>query len=200
MPTYRSQLLKNNSDSTGARPYDGTFRRSEYFVFYNKLMHDPRIISALQASNMMAEFYIHPNFAAQIRDFTGNERVGVIKFPYDYRQAFSEGSLLVTDYSSVAFDFAYLRKPIIYAQFDGDTFFEGHSYAKGYFDYERDGFGPVCGDYKAAVKGITNSIRNTSALRDSYKNRIEMFFEYDDRDNGRRVYDAIIKHGIMKSI
>ena len=49
---------------------------------------------------------------------------------------------MLTDYSSVAFDFAYLRKPIVYAHFDKEAFFSGeHSYTAGYFDYERDGFG-----------------------------------------------------------
>ncbi|MDT9414117.1 CDP-glycerol glycerophosphotransferase family protein [Escherichia coli] len=37
--------------------------------------------------------------------------------------AFKDADLLITDYSSVAFDIAYMKKPIIYFQFDSDTFF-----------------------------------------------------------------------------
>lgn len=54
-----------------------------------------------------------------------------------YRDAFAEGSMMITDYSSVAFEFAYLRKPIVYYQFDKKAFFEKHTYRKGYFDYEK---------------------------------------------------------------
>ena len=45
------------------------------------------------------------------------------------------------DYSSIAFDFAYMKKPLIYYQFDQDKYYTNH-FAKGYFDCERDGFGP----------------------------------------------------------
>lgn len=49
---------------------------------------------------------------------------------------------MVTDYSSVAFDFAYMKKSLVYAQFDREAFFEGQTYDEGYFNYETDGFGP----------------------------------------------------------
>ena len=53
--------------------------------------------------------------------------------------------------SSVAFDFAYLGKPVIYAQFDKEEFYEKHDYKAGYFNYERDGFGEVVYDLESTV-------------------------------------------------
>ena len=41
-------------------------------------------------------------------------------------------------------DFIYLEKPVVYCHFDREQFFAGeHSYSKGYFEYERDGFGEI---------------------------------------------------------
>ncbi len=53
----------------------------------------------------------------------------------------TDSSLLVTDYSSVFFDFAYMDKPVLYFWFDDENFFA--QYEKGYFNCRKDGFGPV---------------------------------------------------------
>ena len=126
-------------------------------------------------------------------DFQQNESVTIVRYPYDYRRAFSESALLVTDYSSVAFDFAYLRKPVLYTQFDSDTFFDKHSYTKGYFNYEQDGFGLVCDDYDSSVRAIVNAIEKGPSLNAEYHSRIESFFAFDDTCNSKRVYEAILR-------
>ena len=50
-------------------------------------------------------------------------------------------AIMITDYSSAAFDMAYLEKEVIYYQFDkGDIFKNNaHTYQKGYFEYSREG-------------------------------------------------------------
>ena len=47
---------------------------------------------------------------------------------YSYKDIFAQTDLMITDYSSVAFDFAYLRKPIVYSQFDRDSFFQWRAF------------------------------------------------------------------------
>ena len=49
---------------------------------------------------------------------------------------------MITDYSSVFFDFAYMKKPLAYWQFDSERFF-AEQYGKGYFKFD-EGFGPLC--------------------------------------------------------
>src|SRR5690554_2234410 len=101
---------------------------------------------------MAGELYLHPALERQVSDYSVGEQIKVKKFPYNYQQAFREGNLLVTDYSSVAFDFAYLREPVVYAQFDSDKIYRSYTYNKGYFSYVDGGFGPVAYDYEATVK------------------------------------------------
>ena len=127
-----------------------------------------------------------------MNDFKENRLIEV-KENIDYQGTFSESSLLITDYSSVAFDFAYLKKPIIYTQFDIDTFFEGQVYDKGYFEYERDGFGPVCYDYETTVKTIIEYIEKDCVIEDKYIKRINDFYAYNDKNNCKRVYEEILK-------
>ncbi len=69
----------------------------------------------------------------QIVDLENGDVIDVLK----------QASCMITDYSSVAIDFAYLRKPLAYYQADYEQF-RLHHLPEGYFDYERDGFGKVC--------------------------------------------------------
>lgn len=193
-PTYRKNLAKAKTDKNGARSYDPTFKASEYRTFYNRFMNDGRLRAALREAGMIGEFYLHPVFSAQRQDFDENKEFTILNFPYDYKKAFSEGELLVSDHSSVVFDFAYLKKPVAYAHFDVDTFFDGHSYDKSnFFVDEDDGFGGVYYDYDTLVEGVVESIKDGCAMSEKYRNRVDNFFYKIDQDNCKRVYDAIIR-------
>ena len=102
---------------------------------------------------------------------------------------------MVTDYSSVAFDFAYLRKPIVYSQFDKAEFFGGgHSYTEGYFDYVRDGFGEVEETLENVVDRIIEYMENGCQIKPEYRERIDKTFAFDDKDCSRRVYETVLKY------
>lgn len=192
-PTYRKNLARQKTNKNGSRRYDTTFKRSAYRKFYNDFMNDDRILSALRETSMTGQFYLHPAFAAQRQDFDENDEFKVMEFPYDYRTAFSEGEMLVSDHSSVVFDFAYLKKPVAYAHFDVDTFFDNHTYDKSdFFSDEDDGFGGVYYDYESLVEGVVKTIRSGCRMSEKYKARVDKFFYKVDKHNSRRVYDAII--------
>ena len=111
---------------------------------------------------------------------------GFAAFPEetDYRTVFAQSALMLTDYSSTVFDFSYLRKPVLYAQFDKEEFFSGlHTYTPSYFDYEKDGFGDVLFDYESTVNALIDYVRSDCALKDKYRERIDNFFAYNDKNN-----------------
>ena len=90
-----------------------------------------------------------------------NDFVKFLDANAQYRDIYAQSNLVITDYSSACFDFAYLRKPIVYCQFDREEFFAGeHVYTKGYFDYERDGFGEVEYDLESTVDRIIEYMEN----------------------------------------
>jgi len=190
-PTWRHNLLpekRHNND--GIRAYSPTFKETEYFKFYSALMTDKDITFALKKANMTGEFYLHPAFSVQIDDFKQNETFKIKRLPYDYKKAFEESEILITDYSSVAFDFAYLRKPVIYTQFDKDIFHQNHISTTGYYSYEKHGFGPIAYDYESAIKEIISLIEDHTKYAE-YRQRVDAFFAFNDRHNSKRVYEGI---------
>lgn len=192
-PTWRHDLTHNIPVVNGRRAYNPEFKDSEYFKFYNKLINDPKLHEALEAYDMTAEFYLHPSFEAQAVDFAQNDLFTVKDFPYDYSLAFREGSLLVSDYSSVVFDFVYLGKPIIYTQYDYNTFYKNHMHKRGYMDDERDGFGPVAKTYEQSIARIIEVIEAGCVMQLKYQKRAGKFFTWHDNNNSKRVYEAIIR-------
>jgi CDP-glycerol glycerophosphotransferase (TagB/SpsB family) len=136
---------------------------------------------------------MHPSHSENYVDFLDNDICDVIDGTADYQEIFKTASLLITDYSSVAFDFAYLNKPVLYTQFDKKSFFEKHLYIEGYFSYEKDGFGPVVYDYDSTVNEIIKFIENDCKLDKKYEKRIDKFYKYRDKNNCKRVYEEIKK-------
>lgn len=191
-PTWREYLSKEKIEKQSTRAYSPEFKKSEYFRHYSSLISDERLIAALKEHGYRAEFHIHPAFSAQARDFTGNDVVRVHRGKTEYAELFKKGALLVTDYSSVTFDFAYLKKPVVYCQYDRDTFFKNHTYTEGYYDYERDGFGPVSYDLSGAIDEIIKSVEAGCVMEEKYAQRVERFFKWTDKNNCERVYEGIL--------
>lgn len=191
-PTWRKALAGEVDRDNGSRFYSDLIKGSEYYRFYNSLINDDRLISTMKKNGYRGEFYLHPSFIRNISDFTGNDTVKVCS-DADYNQIFRKASVLVTDYSSVNIDFAYLGKPVVYSQYDREEYFEGAQWRKGYFDYERDGFGPICETLESTVDELIRLIENQCVNDDKYIKRAESFFKYRDKDNCARIAKAIFK-------
>lgn len=193
MPTWRADIAGKIDNAIGKRISNSEFAKSEYFNFYNNLINDDRILKALNDNGYKGTFVVHPSHISDAKKFKGNSTIKVETEAADYSTIFRNNRLLVTDYSSVAFDFAYLKKPIIYTQFDKEEFFKKHISSPGYFDYDNLGFGPVKYNYEDTVKEIIRQIEHDCKMDKEYIKRVDGFYKYHDRNNCKRVYEEIIK-------
>lgn len=194
MPTWRASLTDaSDYATTGKDNYNENFFESTYFKFYNALINNKKLLSYVKKNGYKIKFMPHPRVIPYVDSFTKNDSVEFCHINTRYRDIFAESALVITDYSSVAFDFAYLHKPVIYTQFDREEFFEGQVYDQGYFDYERDGFGEVEYNLDDAVNKIIEYIKNDCQLKDTYRERIDRFFAFSDKNNCQRIYNEIMK-------
>ena len=193
MPTWRKYLVGRLVNGVWSKSEN--FKNSEYFRFYNALINDERLLSAAERYGYTVAFLPHPNtYNAYIEAFEKDPRVKFLPTDSRYRDVFAESDLMITDYSSVMFDFAYLKKPIVYCQFDRDRFYSGGHVGKhGYFDERTDGFGEVCSDLDSAVETVVGYMQEGCALKKEYAERIDRTFAYRDRKNCDRVFDAIFE-------
>jgi len=193
MPTWRGSLAGGIVVGTQNRKYNPKFKESDYYKFYNSIINDKKLLKILKEEKYKILFCIHPSLKAQIKDFNANEFVE-IKTLVNYPEIFKKSKIMITDYSSVFFDFAYLKKPIIYAQFDFDDIFKNHIYTGSTnFDYKKDGFGKVLHKNEELINEIIDLIKNNCKMEEKYIKRVDKFFEYSDNNNCERVYNEIIK-------
>ena len=137
----------------------------------------------------------HPAMPRECFDYFGcSDQIRILERHTRYREVFAISRLIVTDYSSAVFDFAYLKKPVLYYQADVEEFFSGkHVCRKGYFDYERDGFGEVSYTAAELVERLIAYMQNGCRMKDLYRKRVEDTFPYNDCRNCARVYEEVRK-------
>ena len=194
MPTWRKYLTAGWNSFTDVWAIVDDFEQSDFYKFYNGLINSEKLISAAQKYGYSIDFFPHPTLQPHIDRFEKRDEVNFKKSGTAYKDIYSHSALLLTDYSSAAFDFAYLRKPVLYTHFDKDDFYGGdHICDDGYFDYERDGFGEVEYDLDSTVDRLVEYMENGCKLKDIYRERIDSFFAFNDKNNCQRVYEKIVE-------
>ncbi len=186
LPTWRRGIRESYDDKTQSVYFDG-FKGTEYFKFYNALINNGRLLEKMREKGYTGLFCLHPIHKEQYCDFESNDVFSINRGYIDYNKVFAESAVTVTDYSSVLFDFAYLRKCVVYSQFDRESFFEEQIYDEGYFSYEEDGFGRVCYNLEETVDELIRLIERDCKNDEKYIKRIDDFFAFDDRRNCERI-------------
>lgn len=189
LPSWRKSIKGAYDDKTSSVYYDG-FVNTDYYKFYNGLINNERLLAKMREKGYTGLFCLHPIFRKQAVDFKKNDVFAINEGFINYNKVFAESSVMVTDYSTIAFDFAYLKKPIVYTQFDKEEFYKTQTYDKGFFEYERDGFGPVCYDLDSAVDALIKIIDKD--CENDYIDRVTNFFVNIDKNNSKRVIDAVL--------
>lgn len=189
MPTFR-KWLQFEGIKIGEKE-EKDFLKSNYYRRYQSLLNNKELYKMLKENNSKLIFYPHFEVQKFIHLFQENDQVVIAdKEHYDVQQLLINSKVLITDFSSVYFDFAYMKKPLSYYHFDYNQYREGH-YSKGYFDYELDGFGPVIKDEDELVNWIINTYEKNCTLEDKYSDRISAFFPLYDKNNTKRNFEAI---------
>lgn len=196
MPTWRTYLCGETIGKGNTRAINHAFEGSTYARAWEKLLSSGTLKRISEENHMPIVFFPHSNMYPYIE-------AGSLKVP-DYvevlgnqkgdsiQQVFADAAVMVTDYSSTAFENAYLGKPCIYYQFDKDEFFSGgHVYSAGYFSYEKDGFGPVVETEADFEKEILKCSQQGFRPSAEYAERIDGFFKYRDGHCCERVFNRI---------
>jgi CDP-glycerol glycerophosphotransferase (TagB/SpsB family) len=195
MPTWRQYLVGNYDLLNDTRVVLDNFDKTAYCLMYKRLFNDSRLFRALKENGYEIQLMLHPAMPRECITYFGiSDEVKILNLNTCYRDIYAMSKMVITDYSSAVFDFAYLKKPILYYQADKDEFFSGkHIYDKGYFDYETDGFGEVAYDVEKLVDLIIEYINNGCVLKEKYLKRINNTFYYHDKNNCARVYEQLLR-------
>ncbi|EPH4974385.1 CDP-glycerol glycerophosphotransferase family protein, partial [Campylobacter coli] len=193
MPTWRKNIVNSVVANSGKRKLNLDFKQTMYFKKYNSLINNNLLKKVCQEYGYTIVFNPHPNIMPYLKEFNFPSYIKIANQNESLQELFCNSSLMITDYSSVAFEMAYLNKPVIYYQFDHEEFFNSHTYQKGYFDYKKDGFGPVVEDEESLLKDLENLLQNDCNPCGIYKDNIDSTFAFKDGKCCERIYQEILK-------
>lgn len=176
MPTWRDWI---NTDEQ--------FLKSEYFLAYSNLIQNEKLLQLLEEYNVNINFYPHYRaqdyFQSEIENM--HERIKFIPLgSQTVQQLLIDHALLITDYSSVSFDFTLLNKPVVYYHFDVERFFR-----KGILRPVEETFIGGIGTYEEElVTIIEDRIKSHFA---NFEYEITGIIKHQDQHNSQRIYEEV---------
>lgn len=193
MPTWRKYVVGKDI-SGNHKKINKDFFSTEYAVKWGEFLRSKELKIILDKYECKLIFWPHNNIQPYLDGFNLPSYI-VKEGPDDVtsiQEVFKKTDLLVTDYSSVAPEMAFMRKAVIYYQFDREHFFSGsHTYVRGYFDYEKDGFGPIALSLEQLLIEIEEIARNDFKVGLIYLDRMNNAFKLNDGKCCERCYKAI---------
>src|SRR6185369_1832250 len=135
-PTWRTSLSLRIDPRRQIRDVDPGFRDSEYYRNWDAIIRSEEIAAAAARRGWRVGFMPHPNMQPILSVLDLPAHVDPLTFEgNDVQALYARCALMVTDYSSVAFNTAYLDRPLVYFQFDFEEVMSGgHIGRRGYFD------------------------------------------------------------------
>jgi GT2 family glycosyltransferase len=191
-PTWRSWLTGDMDIVSQRRELAPQVLESDFVAQWLAVLTSDRLRAAAEQHGAVVGFLPHPNLQPLLHQVELPPWVRPLTFDdHDVQELFARARVLVTDYSSMAFNAAYLDRPVVYFQFDRDRVLGGeHVGSRGYFEYERLGYGPVVEDAEAAVDALVTAI--AEGLAPEYQERIAAAFPSRDGRCCERVTEAVL--------
>ncbi len=173
------------------RDWAFTSRNSDIYINgITSLLNNEQLIYLLERHDVKFSFYIHDKMLCHLGKIKASERVCLVNLHRKYLQEIlKSSSLLITDYSSVAWDFFYLGRPVLFYQFDREEYLLKRG---SYIDFNCELFGEVFRDCDSLVESLEKYILSNFAELSRYALKRDNYFKYRDANNCQRIYNAIL--------
>lgn len=189
MPTWRHYLVGAQVAGSGAWERDDRFMESRFAKEYTALMSSPELRALAKRTGKRLALMPHPLLRPYLTDFHLPDDVEILDFAVDgVQDVLARSAAFVTDFSSLAFDAAFIDVPVVYFHFDLREFFGGsHSGRRGYFDYDEAGFGEVTGSVEEVERAIERIAEAAFRPSARFRERARRTFVTRDGRNSERV-------------
>ena len=161
------------------------FTESEYFDRWKSLLRSDRFRKLVDDYRLEPIFCLHPNMQQFSSHFEGNGARVVVQGEIDVQFLLKQSGMLITDYSSVAFDFSFLHKPVAYYQFDS------HMFAPPHADPIKEFPGPVVAEENELLDSIERAYQSNAEVEETYRLRADRFLLHRDTQSRERIFQAI---------
>ena len=180
IPTWRDWLI-----------HDDRYLQSEYRRRWNELVDDPRV-RGLAESGVEVRLILHPNMRRHTAEYARPWITLLSPGDTDVQDLLKSSAALVTDYSSVGFDFSFLDRPVFYYQFDRAAYLRGHP---SHLDLDAQLPGVVGFDLDEVLDALVASAATGFGTTDDLRARSAAFLAHRDGQACRRIHDLAARRG-----
>ena len=186
MPTWR-KWLKSRSERN--EELTDSISESGFMQKWLELLNSSELGSLIQNYGLEVIFYPHRGMQPFLQKFKiENKKVTLAAIEdYDMQELMKSAALMITDYSSVYFDMFYMKKPVIFYQFDEEEFRKYH-YEEGWFDYHNNPFANSYDNYRDVLGELETYIKNGFQIPERFLEGHRREFLLYDRQNSERIY------------
>lgn len=192
MPTWRGWFNLKSERRAGQ---EHKFAGSEYLLKWKQLLESRKLSDMIDKYSLEVIFYPHRNmqkFLVDMAKVIKTKAVLASWEDYDIQELLITSAVMITDYSSVFFDMVYMKKPVIFYQFDYEEFRKSQ-YGEGYFDYADNPFGKSYREYHGVLDELRRIILSDMKVSDAFKEAHKDYFPFYDTCNSERVFLEILK-------
>ncbi|MCM1013141.1 PGL/p-HBAD biosynthesis glycosyltransferase Rv2957/MT3031 [Brevibacterium casei] len=195
MPTWRRGLVDALATIDDPSRRGDLLRQSDWWLQWSALMRSQELRDFAGKHDLRLRFVPHPSIDKHIEQRDLPDDVELVRHAdMDFQSALVDSRLMVTDTSSVAFDAAFIDRPVVYFQFDVDNIYGGgHTARPGYFSFDNDGFGPVVSTASEAVAAIVSLVSGDDPRIAEFARRRSATFTLPKTGNCERTYKAIAR-------
>ena len=193
MPSWREWI----ADEDGRmETVEGTSKvtKTQYFRAWNEFLRSPKLAEIADRYKVGFVFYPHHEMHKYLRFFPkSNDYLKVLSGKNAQVQSLLKtAKILITDYSSVFFDMAYMKKPTLFYQFDEDKF-RREQYGEGYFDYHHSAFGSWHNNRESLLAGLERALLSDGKVNNRFRAEHQRYFPLYDDQNCDRIYKELVK-------
>lgn len=189
LPTYREHKGSEKSDSSTKLPLGiPLLYNINSFKEINKVLQEKGILLILKqhhAQSILPKITDFSNIKFISDDFLNNVKISVI----DIATIFDA---LITDYSSLYYEFLLLNRPIALTMDDYDEYSKNPGFCINYFEWIKGVYLKNISDLTLFIEEISNGIDSAKKDREQAKLRIH---KYIDNLSTKRVVDFLIEKG-----
>lgn len=183
MPTHRERLFGVEAN---------LFCESEYYKRYMSLINSEKFGLILEENDIVAKFYLHPSIKEHTDLFKSkNKRIEIVHYgEVALDELMMRCKMLITDYSSIAWDVLYMQKPVLFYQFDREEYENSWG---SYIDLEKDLPGDCETELEMLLGRIEQTISNGFKISATNATKLKDYYTYTDKNNCKRIWNEVEK-------
>lgn len=174
-----------SSDSKFLFAYIPTWRRDQKSPLSNWGISLSDMNDLLIQMNARLIIKLHP-FSEPKSEYRTHSQIDIVTRTGDVYPSLTEVDCLITDYSSIYFDYLHIDNPIIFYPYDFDTYINNRGF---YFEYEDAVPGPVADSDSDLFNEMRCIARGVDQYSTDRQRTLHRFFDHVDGKSARRVHE-----------